>query len=482
MVRKGLLRCWNCGAFMSKDIAAKYQQMQANPAPMVFSPLPEGEAVSFEPAEEDDFQLGTGGTQTDLSGLATAAGSAPSSAPDAGPDARRRSEEGPATPHSVATGGDALFEVAMQQEKESRVRRRRRPAMTGGARTPGGFIIFCPYGCRIEVKDAHRGMQGKCPKCRAPFIVPLDPPDYESGKKKAAETGAAAAAAATGGYRTWLDDLHVHVLPKTLTLKADSLAKDFSEADFGFGPEGLLLAKLAKKAGSMFGGGGGDKKKPELRAAVREHLQAGKAMSELPAGEKQVFTREQLAQLRVVQPAASRGDPPFYGTPVFGAGRIALQLPMSEGDAPPSYVSMGVVQFRKFVQGLQEAFGIAGLGANCGIPMTDEFDVAKCHYLSTPIKALKNLDFYKADPSVELVLAGWKCAACGLTISEDARQKEKLGGKGGKGLAKVKCPKCQQKFGEQPMYTIKDLAAAPSMSGDDEAAKEEPAKEEAAAT
>jgi hypothetical protein len=100
-------------------------------------------------------------------------------------------------------------------------------------------------------------------------------------------------------------------------------------------------------------------------------------------------------------------------------------------------------------------------------------DVGRCHYFQVQVKGLDHLKFYQEDPSVELELAGWKCAGCGLVISEDARQKEKLGGKGGKGLAKVKCPKCQQKFGEQPFYTISGGAQRPSMSS----SEEEPAPE-----
>lgn len=64
MVRKGLLRCWNCGAFMDKGIEARFQEMQENPAPMIFSEVPEDdEPVSVETtqmvtsASDDDFQL-----------------------------------------------------------------------------------------------------------------------------------------------------------------------------------------------------------------------------------------------------------------------------------------------------------------------------------------------------------------------------------------------------------------------------------------
>ena len=223
--------------------------------------------------------------------------------------------------------------------------------------------------------------------------------------------------------------------------------------------------------GGLFGGGA---KKDDVRQQVRGHLGDGKPASSLPAGELRELTPEQLQELHVVQPAASRAKSVFQGIPVFGDGRIAIQLPMAGDDAPPEYVSMGITQFRKFAAAVAENFGIEGLGADCDIPMEDVVnDVGRCHYFQVQVKGLEHLKFYQEDPDVELELAGWKCAACSLVISEDARQKEKLGGKGGKGLAKVKCPKCQQKFGDQPFYMIANTAQRPSMSGSDD----EPARE-----
>jgi hypothetical protein len=461
-VRRGLVRCWNCGAFMEKKIEAHYQQMQANPSPMVFSPLPEGEAVSFEDDEDEGGYRLTGdnrggATVGDLSDLESVGEPAAAAVAD---DASQVS-------HSEATGGDVLLQVALQEQQEERKRRKRRPAMTGGAKTPGGFIVFCPYGCKLEVKEQHRGMTGKCPKCGAPFVVPVDPPVYKVQKKAAAAEESRAASVA------WLDDLHVHTVPpEKFKLKADSLKGDFAEVDFGFRPDGLLLVTLARKGGGLFGGGA--PKKDEARQQVRSHLDEGKPENSLPVGELRRFTPEQLQELHVVQPAASRAKSLFQGIPVFGAGRIAIQLPMGSDDAPPEYVSMGLMQFRKFAAALAENFGIEGLGAGCDIPMEDVFtNVGRCHYNQVQVKGLQNLAFYQEDPDVELELSGWKCSACGLVISEDARQREKLGGKGGKGLAKVKCPKCQQKFGEQPFYTIAGATQRPSMSADGEEANKE---------
>jgi hypothetical protein len=468
MVRKGLVRCWNCGAFMDSKLQKSFQEMQSNPRPPIFSQVPADEMHSVEDTSEFGFQLSlpASSSREDLTSLESAEGA---SAPAAKSESAQRSSagdpEGPA--HSVATAGDVLFMAAMQEQAEIKEKRRRRPLMTGGAKTPTGFIIFCPYGCRIEVKEQHRGMNGKCPKCRAPFIVPIDPPDYTAAKKPAAEEKAADTAG-PGGYQAWLDDLHIHtVAPEKLKLKADSLLKDFAEFDFAFGREGMLTVSLTKKGKFV----GGVKNKADARSAMLQHLKDGKPLSELPAGDQKTHAADKLGEMRVVEPVASRALSLFHGIPIFGAGRIAVMLPLAD-DGVPQYVSMGIMQFRKFARALADVYGIIGFGADAGIPAAEDYiEAGKCHYLGTPVRSLKNLEFYKADPTVEVVLSGWKCAACGLIISEAARQKEKLGGKDGKGLAKVKCPKCTQKFGENPMYGLKQEAAQTAMgASEDEAA------------
>jgi hypothetical protein len=127
---------------------------------------------------------------------------------------------------------------------------------------------------------------------------------------------------------------------------------------------------------------------------------------------------------------------------------------------------MGVLQYRQFAKHLAEHFLITGLEKDTSIPMQDTFQEYKCHYMDVPIKALKNLDWYKADPTAGLTIAGFRCGSCGLAVCEAARNKEKLGGKGGKGIGKVKCPKCSQKMGENPLYTLAATVTQPAMSGE----------------
>jgi len=483
MVRVNSLRCWNCGAFMNAELEQRYMAMQANPAPTIFSEVPASEISSMDDVGTDDddddggFSLHAGvqSTRSTMSPpIAPASAPAtpevvedeenddfpggPVETPPAGPSSgetpRQPSAPESALPHSVATGGDALLDIAMQEERElkkrSKGKRLAGPVKTAG----GGLIIYCPYGCRVEVKEQHRGMTGRCPRCAAPFIVPIDPPQY---RKSEATTGEKTAVSTSSEkLQVWISDLHLHVVePEKLKLKADSLLKDFVEADIGFAPEYLVVAVLAKKGGGggLFAKGG--EKKGTVRENMIAHLKEQKPIADLPVAEKYVFTSEEVSEIRVVQPAENRGTSLFHGIPVFGTGRIAIQLPLNDQLVRPTYVSMGITEFWTFAKALEETYGLTGLGLPEGIPMEPKITVSKCHFSDMPIKSLENVKLFQADPTVQLEVIGYRCGACKTTVSEPARKKENLGGKSPKGIAKAKCPKCGSKMGEHLLYALK---------------------------
>ncbi len=496
MVRPNSVRCWNCGGFMRKDMAVKYQQMQLNPKPLTYLEMSEKDmgALPLAGDDDDDFELSVPMMQSSaftvppasssqvrieppkdvsdlpslapsplmpLSGFGTADDSSPlpSLSPLGSTSAkseRPKSED------------DALFDMVTQDvsESEQRKKKRRPNSLSGGVRTAtGGFIIYCPYGCRFEVKDAHRGMQGRCPRCRAAFIVPVDPPDYSVAKKSAEGAGASAVSSgpqdAAGAFSGWMKDLHLHtVSPDKLKLKADSLLKEFVEYDVAFSADQMLIVNIApKKAGGLFGGGGGDKKKTEARDAMSQHLKDGKPFTELPGTDKQVFTIDQVRQLRVVQPVANRAESLFAGIAVFGTGRIAVQLPYAEDpNALPQYLSFSLSEFRVLAKVLHDRYGLTGFGAACGAPLEDAFDEFACHTTKGPIRVLRNLEYYKADPSFKLATVGYQCGSCKLTLSEEGRARDSFGGKDGKAIAKAKCPKCQQKFGDNQLMSLAPAA------------------------
>ncbi|MFV0444754.1 MAG: zinc ribbon domain-containing protein [Planctomycetaceae bacterium] len=481
-VRSGMVRCFNCGAFLRREIADKYAEMQSKPQSIILSEVPAGEMQSLGDVDDDaGFELkiieAKAAGEVDNGGysLQTPPADAPAEAPpDSAPTAEARPEssttDDAGVSHSVATAGDVLLQAALSEQADERKRRKERGvSMKGGARTPGGFVIYCPYGCRIEVKDQHRGMTGSCPKCRAPFVVPVDPPDYGYRERAAEQAAVESSASPTGIWTPWLTDLHLHqVAPEKLKLKVGSLQKDFVEVDFGFSPEGLLLVSLApKKQAPAFGGGAGtDKKKPEARAAVHLHLKESKPASEVPANAVRIYSLEDLQQMQVAQPAANPLQSMFAGVAVFGEKQVAVQLPLTDGQ-PPHFLSFGIIGFRQFAQALKEQCGVE-LAPN-GVPMQEEYTEYKCHYSDVAIRAVKDLEWYQADPTANVTLAGWKCGACGLAISEEARKKENIGGKAGKSIAKAVCPKCKNKFGEQPLYTLPSQLATASM-GDGTAA------------
>lgn len=434
MVRVNSLRCWNCGGFMNKKIEEDYLALQAKPQEVIYSQLPESEVSALED-EDDDFELSTP--------VAAKAAVEPGEA-KVHADATK-----PGTNVDSGTEVD-LLNIALEDEREIRKRQQKR-RQKGGMKLPGGgFMIFCPYGCRIEVKEAHRGMQGKCPKCRAPFVVPTDPPDY-SKKKSGAEAEAAASGA--GGFDHWIGGLHLHTVnPEKLKLKADSLVKDFVTADFAFSKEKLLAAVYGKKSGGLFGGGGANDPREALKAQLRE----GKPIAELDLAQKFAYEAQRLSEMKVVQPAASRADSIFHGIPVFGAGRIAVQLPHIEDSKDLHFVSMGITQFWEFRKQLEENFGISNFGADTNLPTKPEITTYRCQYLEIPIKALKDVELYQSDDSVELETVGFECEKCHATVSMQGRDQHQLGGKTPKGIAKAKCPKCQNKMGEHPLFMMKE--------------------------
>ncbi len=159
----------------------------------------------------------------------------------------------PAKAERPKSEDDALLDLVTQDINETR--RPPQEAEHHGRRSPHSqrrihhlLPVRLPFrGQGLEPRD-----ERKCPRCKAPFIVPIDPPDYSASKKSAAAAAdgvdhkgvAAKASDAAGAYSGWMKDLHLHtVSPDKLKLKADSLLKEFTEYDVAFSSDGLLLVK-----------------------------------------------------------------------------------------------------------------------------------------------------------------------------------------------------------------------------------------------
>ena len=438
---------------------------------------PAGPASSAEPAEPESDTDGHASEDRDTGRAGDAVGSTPpaKSAPDesvapAAEAQRKSGADADEVAHSEAAGGDVLLEIAM---RESGGNRRR------GLRIRGDKILLhCPAGHPVKVARKHGGKVGRCPHpgCGLRYLVPdipLDPDEVAAEVESAAGAAGAAARApagppdelAAGKFSRYVADVRMHtVVPANVKPKADSQAKAFRPADLALSPDALLVLTLEGKKG-MFGMGG--QKPGAIRGTIRETLAADEPdLSSLPAPHL-LLAGENAAEVAVEYPTALPHESKFGGEPVFGTGRIALRLPRTGGEADAdqapetretTFLSLTLSQFRRFAAAMNE-FGFAPgsgnrYGADTPIPLTDDAPVHAGHYTDAEVPELPRPDLYLADDQLKAVVSGYRCVSCGLIVSEDGRKKEKLGGANGKGLAKAKCPKCGETFGDEPLYKL----------------------------
>jgi ribosomal protein L40E len=518
--RKGLLRCSNCSAFTRADIEAEYHKRQGTAEVHttghfdlpefnasdsgVFTDVnqlyPNDSTIAIGTGEDAEFELSVSDNDFEFEldadihlrddharpaapaeatyalrtpeptsaadelppvlAQAAAEEAAPTPIPlavSAGSDEKKAALAAEtAVPHSEATGGDTLLEIAKAEEADvEQTKRSYRDKLRGG------FIVYCPRGCRIRVADRHRGKTGQCPRCGSLFHVPLKAAPKAAGKAdEVAAQEAAAPAGVYGKWSGWMADVHAHVVvPTKLKIKPDSLIKEFQAVDLAFSEEGLLVVTLVTSAGLF---GANEKKKPTIRALVQDHLKSVGKVEGLPAPVQRLYPTETLRQLAMAQPVPPEVESIFGGVPVFGAARIAVRLPKLGDETAAQYLSFSLSEFRDFAQRLQAIGGPESLGGNTEVPLTEVYTKLKCHYSEQPVQELQSLPYYQADKAFTLQIAGWRCEKCSLVVSEDARKKEKIGGLNGKGIAKAKCPKCKSKFGSHPLYQVATAPVAPA--------------------
>jgi hypothetical protein len=392
------------------------------------------------------------------------------------PAAEAKSGEPSAVAHSIATGGDALLAVALQEQTESEKRRRlglnkprrRRLSAEETIMSAGEFMIFCPFGHRIKVLEKHRGKVGRCPSCKAAFIVPTAPlvpaagssPDATGAAGDATQpalpTGPIGSHTLAARYPQGQDGLHLHrVVLANLKIKPGSLKDDFETADIGMAAEHLLVVTIFAKGG-LLGGLNAAKKIAATRDAVREAIRAGVPLSDLPAPKHRQFSLDDIQKMKVVQPNAPDEDSVFANVPVFGVGRIAVQFSIDQASSERFCLSFSLTEFRIFSTGLSEVYQIPDFGSIRGIPLENSTTTKTCHYTENKLKIIEQPEFYQADSAFKVVLAGWECQNCNLVVSEDSRKKEKIGGSSGSKIAKHPCPKCKRAYGSRPLYSLKD--------------------------
>ena len=510
-VPAGLVRCWKCNAFMREDVAEKYKNLVGNPQKIVFSDVPAGERTETIPprpgqggyarildAEEDeftlqgdesdetDFELGPGspaaqsvesaapaagatfGTEasgTEASGTEASGTEAAASDPDsktATPDENRSTDS---TPSASDANADELLNIALTQEKEAHVRKRERKATMNRKR----ILIPCPScGVWLRVREEQAGKSVRCRSCQASVPVPL----LRRKEKKSREEQAPQI------KLDWIDDVHFHVItPTEMVLKPGSLQNTFQSADAVFDGEGLHLVVLGgppKKKSLFSRGGTGDVARN--RAENREQIEKSGAFSNLPHGESHVVPVDALNSVRLVQPVRQAHESMFAGVPVFGEGRVAVYLPLKLDDGKQAFCSMALSVWRQFARQLKQAGIELPVKAN-GVPESEVHISPLCHYTQAKIESVRDVVYYRNDSNFVLELTGYRCAVCGISVSEAGRARNKLGGAAGKSIAKAKCPGCSAKFGNEPLYRISKAPDMDQTESDDAAAVAEESTE-----
>ena len=493
MVRAGLLRCWSCNGFMRADIAARYHDLTTNPQKIIYSTIPPEQRQDYLPArasmapgveDADEFTLAD-----DLLPMGSRkADAAPPAVAAVVLDAITKPvSDGPDKPQTVTPGGDAsapvgakaadtaepekaaaaaksadgaapakpvtddLFAIAMQEQKDDRRRRNERMA----ERQKRQMLMPCKCGAWIRVQDDMAGKVVRCRQCQNPVQVPeIRRKSVEKKEEKVVPRLDV----------TWINDVWFHVLtPTSVVLKPGSLTSQHTEADIAITDSGVHIVAFSAgepKKKSLLSFGSSDKKPDRAthRRQVREQVDATGDLKALTNCEVRTISREQAAELKLVQPVVKVHESMFAGVPVFGEGRIAVYLPIAQEAGQQAYCSFPLSAWRSFSNRLRELFGVQLPSAENGVPDSEKAETLSCFVTQAKVESVRNLIYYQQDPSFELELTGYKCKACGAAVSEEGRKKNKLGGANGKAIAKAKCPKCSGKMGEEPLYKLKKVA------------------------
>ena len=336
-----------------------------------------------------------------------------------------------------------LLNIALAQEKEADLRRLERQVTMSRQR----ILIPCPScGVWLRVREEQTGKMVRCRSCKSAVPVPQI---RRKEKKRSQEKHSPKITL------DWLEDIHIHlIVPTEITLKLGSLQDSYQTADVVFDAAGLHLIILGSppKKKSLFSSGGSDAL-PQKRAENREQIQISGGLTKLPHGELHTIPTSELNSIRLVQPIRQAHESMFAGVPVFGEGRIVVYLPLKLDDGQQAFCSLSLKHWRQFSCHL-EAAGIELPAKANGVPESEVHVSPLCHYTQSKIESIRDIVYYKNDSAFELELTGYRCAACGISVSEAARARNKLGGAKGKSIAKAKCPKCSAKFGNEPMFRI----------------------------
>ncbi len=511
MNRQGQVRCWQCGAFMKEDMERVYLAMQARPAEIISShelsvePFPASpshpgspfaNADQYDDEDEDDFDLAEEIPMYDAALMP-----APDEEADQ-PDFASFNEEleqDSATAEEVvdATAEDddeadaeeqedlELLKLAKREERELNRQSAKRKRAAG----KGTFLIKGPCGdCKIRVQKYHQGMMGQCPKCSLPFMVPILKQDEKKSAAKQETPTTLPESEILEGPR-WHEILLSKFKPKQ-----DALAKQGQGVDLIRRPAGIVVVWPLKK-GTI---GANAKQLEKGRNEIRTHLAQGAPLDKLPAPRHELLAIEQLLQARIIQPVLQEDF--TGGQRLFGPGMIGLEIPapppvspevaeaaeaassaaaaaqkfskkkpakpkkpkvVKPKEQPALCLVLTLSQYRKLRGWLAEWAGQPDFLTAPGIPLEDTTQTWKCALSEQEFEALDGAEWFESDASRPVTTVGWLCQCATIAISETARAEQKFGGKKPVGLAKTKCPQCDQKFGCQALVHLTSVVAPP---------------------
>ncbi len=497
MNRKGLVRCWQCGAFMQEDMEKVYQEMLLRPAAIIeeddvqvqeitakTQPSDITEIPSIGDDEEDDFEL-----DVSFDMVEAEENWFPDShhdAPAFDDDEEEVESTAVAQKEPEVEEEEDLLKLAEKEEKElSRQKSRKKKAAPKNT-----FLIQGPCGdCKIRVQRYHQGEIGQCPKCTLPFLVPIidKPKDKKAVKQSKKEP--LPENLRIEGVR-WHEIAIAKFKPKANALKGKGETPDLIRWK-----EDLIFVWPKQK---------GVKGKPAeqaeiVRQNVADYLQTGRPLQALPTDRFEVITKGQLSQLFLVQPPYDNNF--TNGEQVFGPGVFAIELPPApvvasetphpsltqtkpgkkpkkpKKPAPPKEpptrcVELTLSQYRKLQGWVSEIIEQDDFLRMDGIPFQTETIKHTCALGEHEFESLVSPEFYQADPVLPVVEVGWLCQCGEVAICEEHRAEQKFGGKKPAGLVKAKCPKCEQKFGKNPLFHLKSVVAPEPEKTDEEKAEE----------
>ena len=334
--------------------------------------------------------------------------------------------------------------------------RRRRPAARGAGRrgrnrrSPSpckkspreeanpAFAFIAPTDTASKCRNATAVRPAAAPAAAKPYHVPAGNWDEEKAQQedKAQKGGRhrrppckprmhadKPVEISAGEYTRWMLDSHFHALDLTkLKLKPGSLLKDFQEADVGFAPDGMLIVLLAKKGGS------GRRRQEKARHARRRPRPSEQGQSPRGTARRRPhFLRggrhasaAHRATDRVGRAFDVRRRPGLRRRPDC---RALAQEGREVQSAVPVLHAVGVPAVLqdpgRVLRPARPSGPKAAFRSRTSSPSGTATSATK------PCGSSRTSSYYKDDPGFKLKVIGYKCAGCGLVVSEESREKEK---------------------------------------------------------